>query len=87
MNNLTTQKLPVLRVNADAVLPDNAQWTKRFEIRSQTSDRVYVVAQNKQKRHFGCSCPGWRRYRKCKHLEVLRLPCYERPFEVNLEKR
>ena len=38
MNNLTTQKLPVLRINADAVLPDNAQWTKRFEIHSQTSD-------------------------------------------------
>lgn len=87
MNTLPAVRsnLPTLRVNADSVLPDNSQWTNRFEIRSQTSDRVYIVAQNKNKRHFGCSCPGYRRHRHCKHLEILRLPCYERPHEVNLE--
>lgn len=77
------KNLPVLRVPADAnPLPDNDQWQNRFEIKSETSDRVYIVAQNKKKRHFGCSCPGFKRHRRCKHLEALQLPCYERPHEV-----
>lgn len=85
MNNLTAKtNLPVLRVPKENVLPDNAQWTNRFEIRSQSSGRVYIVAQNKQKRHFGCSCPGWRRYRHCKHLQALSLPGHEQPHEVSL---
>lgn len=63
-------------------LPDNGLWTNRFEIRSASSNRVYVVAQNKTKRHWGCSCPGWKINRKCKHLSMLGLPNYERPFEV-----
>ena len=79
--------LPVLRLPRDAnILPDNDQWTNRFEIRSQSSNRVYVVAQNKKKRHFGCSCPGYRRFRKCKHLQVLGLPCHEKPHEVTVQK-
>lgn len=41
----------VLRVPSDARLPDNDQWENRFEIRSATSDRVYVVAQHRTKRH------------------------------------
>jgi hypothetical protein len=53
--------LPVLRRPAGSIaLPDNAQWTNRFEIRSESSNRVYVVSQNIKKRHWGCSCPGWR---------------------------
>lgn len=79
--------LPVLRLpRGTDTLPDNEQWTNRFEIRSQTSNRVYIVAQNKKKRHFGCSCPGYRRFRKCKHLEVLGLPCFEKPYEVTVQK-
>jgi len=41
-----------------------------------------VVAQNKAKRHWACSCPGWRTNRKCKHLAALALPAHERPHEV-----
>jgi len=75
--------VPVLRVPPDAEkLPDNAQWTNRFEIKSSTSDRVYIVAQHRIKRHFACSCPGWKRHRVCKHLAALQLPCYEKPHEV-----
>lgn len=50
------------------VLPDNAQWMNRFEIRSETSSRVYTVAQRKSDRSWGCSCPGWKSRRNCKHL-------------------
>lgn len=63
-------------------LPDNAEWTNRFEIRSETSNRVYVIAQHRDHRHWGCSCPSWRTRRQCKHLSALRLPAHERPFEV-----
>lgn len=73
-----------LTIHKNQKLEDNALWTNRFEIRSATSDRVYIVAQHKTKRHFGCSCPGWKRYRHCKHLDCLRLPNYEKPCEVSL---
>lgn len=74
--------LPVLRIPRDTRLPDKAQWTNRFEIKSETSNRVYVVAQHKTNRHWGCSCPRWRTTRNCKHLRNLSLPAYEQPHEV-----
>lgn len=58
------------------------QWINRTEIKSETSNRVYVVAQHTEKRSWGCSCPGWRRHRRCKHLQRLGLPNSEEPFEV-----
>lgn len=60
----------------------NNQWINRIEIKSETSNRVYVVAQHAERRSWGCSCPGWRRHRHCKHLERLGLPSSEEPFEV-----
>jgi hypothetical protein len=57
-------------------------WINHIEIKSETSNRVYVVAQHAEKRSWGCSCPGWRRHRHCKHLERLGLPSGEEPFEV-----
>jgi uncharacterized Zn finger protein len=53
------------------ILPDNAQWKNRFEIKSETSNRIYVVAQRKSDNSFGCSCPGWKRHRNCKHLKTI----------------
>jgi len=82
----TTANLPVLRRPSGSImLPDNAQWENRFEIRSETSGRIYIVSQNIKKRHWGCSCPGWKRYRTCKHLQNLGLPGNERPHEVLLK--
>src|SRR5438874_455897 len=60
-------------------------WINRTEIRSETSNRVYVVSQHAAKRHWGCSCPGWKAHRRCKHLEQLGLPGGEQPFEVEKE--
>jgi hypothetical protein len=58
-------------------LPDNDSWTNRFEIKSESSNRVYIVSQNKSSGEWGCSCPGWRimrnGVRKCKHLSSLGL--------------
>ena len=82
MNNTT---LPVMQINTDVALPDNDKWENRFEVRSETSDRVYTIAQNKDNRYWGCSCPGWKRYRRCKHLIAINLPLNEEPYEVAIE--
>lgn len=75
----------VLHIPRSAVmLPDNDQWENRFEIRSESSNRVYVVSQNIKKRHWGCSCPSWRTRRTCKHLQAIGLPGNERPYEAKL---
>lgn len=52
--------------------PDNQQWTNRFIIASQSSDRTYVVAQRRTNGEWGCACPGWRHHRHCKHVADLK---------------
>lgn len=79
-----TNNLPVIRVNASVMLPDNGQWQNRFEVRSSSSSRVYIVSQNRDKKHWACSCPGWITRRKCKHLTAVGVPNYEVPFEAQL---
>jgi hypothetical protein len=78
---------PVLYISKDIALPDNDQWQFRFEIRSESSNRVYTIAQNKKKKHWGCSCPGYKRYRKCKHLQSMGIPTHETPYEPNIIQR
>ncbi len=80
----TQQNVPVLRIPSNIALPSNDQWQFRFEIRSESSNRIYIVSQNIKKKHWGCSCPGYRTKRKCKHLEALGLPAHETPFEPRI---
>src|SRR5271167_4353210 len=70
---------------AYAPLPDNNEWTNRFEIKSESSDRIYRIAQNKKKRFWGCNCTGWISRKKCKHLTALGLPPDSMPFEPKLK--
>lgn len=79
--------LPSIRIAKELALPDTDQWQFRFNVRSETSNRLYTIAQNKKKRHWGCSCPAWKRYRHCKHLDAIGIPGYEKPYEVNLIKQ
>src|SRR5271154_426576 len=67
------------------MLPDNSQWTNRFYIKSESSGNLYTIAQNKGRRYWGCSCPGWVGHRKCKHLKAMELPFYEKPFEAQIK--
>ena len=50
------------------LLPNTDLWINRFQIKSATSSRLYVIAQRRSDNVWGCSCPGWINYRKCKHL-------------------
>lgn len=61
--------------NATA-LEDNKTHTNRFEIPSESSNRIYVIAQNRGTGEWGCSCPAWiikkaGKERTCKHLRAL----------------
>jgi hypothetical protein len=86
MQQKETSTAITLHIPQQDKLPDNGQWTNRFEIHSETSNRVYVIAQHKTERYFGCSCPSWRVHRHCKHLAALSLPAYQQPCEVLAEK-
>lgn len=79
---MATAEIAIRAAIENSGLPDSNQWTNRFEVRSESSGRVYVVSQHKAKRHWGCSCPGWRTRRKCKHLTAVGLPSLEKPHEI-----
>jgi hypothetical protein len=53
-------------------MPDNRDYTNRFGIKSESSDKIYVVSQDKRTGEWKCSCRGWIHHRKCKHLASLR---------------
>lgn len=52
-------------------LEDNATHTHRFQIFSESSSRIYVVAKARRDGQWQCSCPGWIHHRNCKHLKAL----------------
>jgi len=71
------------------VLPDNSQYTNRLEIKSESSNRIYIVAQRISDKEWTCSCPGWIRARNghlnrtCKHLKAIQ-PLLEKAKELKL---
>ena len=77
---LTTRELAL--PNDAEQLPDNKCWTNRIQIKSETSNRLYIVAQNKSGRFWSCSCFGFLRHKHCKHLTTMKLPGNYKPFEV-----
>lgn len=66
----------VVSIPGAVALPDNVSHTNRMEIRSESSNRLYVVAQSKNSGEWQCSCPGWimkrpGKPRGCKHLKTM----------------
>lgn len=61
-------------------------WINPVEIKSSSSSRKYTVSElsvdGVPTGTYGCSCPGWKSYGKCKHLAEMGLPSardYNRP--------
>ena len=52
-------------------LPNNTLYKNRFEIKSETSNRLYVIAQRKSDGGLTCSCLGWIFNRNCKHIKTI----------------
>jgi hypothetical protein len=83
MNNNTN--LPVLHIPSNGrKVTDSPGWQNSVGIPSESSNALYVIAQRKTSRGWGCSCRGWIRHRHCKHLKALQLPAGEKPYEVRL---
>ena len=61
-----------LEDNGLTVLEDNKTHKNRFEVKSETSDNVYVIAQTKKSGLWTCECLGFRRHRHCKHLDSIK---------------
>lgn len=73
-DKLTKNALALFKENNLSLLPDNESHRYRMKVPSETSDREYIVAQNKRGMHTGrweCSCRGWIMHRKCKHLSAM----------------
>ena len=73
---MNKQLVAIVKQAGGVVLPDNASHTNRIEIKSESSNRVYTVSQNKTTGEWQCSCPGWTmkkagRARTCKHLQAM----------------
>lgn len=81
MSNKKTSSTSLVKIPGTTALVDNATHENRFEITSESSSRVYVVARSKNDGEWQCSCPGWiikkpGKERTCKHLKAM-LPALE----------
>jgi len=89
----TALSLQTLNLPASVdLLPDNSQYTNRFNLTSGSSGNVYLVAQRIYNPATGkggwwaCDCPSYKFGRKgakmCKHMRDLGLPGNHEPFFV-----
>ncbi len=70
-----------------ALLDDTEQYRYRMEIKSETSTRLYVVAQRRSTGEWSCSCPGWIfGNRHCKHLDAMLPALIQLPASDELKK-
>lgn len=66
----------LVKASGGALQEDNKTHTNRIEIRSESSNRLYIVAQARISGEWQCSCPGWvmkkaGKERGCKHLKAV----------------
>lgn len=63
------------RQSALRVLPDDGRYLCRFDIRSESSDRIYRIAFDAANGagYWKCSCRGCIRHGQCKHLTAMGL--------------
>ena len=68
--------IPGSGIQTEDFQDENKTHQHRMEINSESSSRVYIVAQAKSSGEWQCSCPGWKfkkpgRERGCKHLREM----------------
>lgn len=66
----------LVKVPGTVALEDNNTHENRMEVRSESSNRVYIVSRSKANGEWQCSCPGWvmkrpGKERTCKHLQAM----------------
>lgn len=78
--NIMANELSILKEQikhaALQVLPDDTRYKCRFDIRSESSNRVYRISFDSAPGalYWKCSCPGYLRTGDCKHLKAMHLP-------------
>ena len=75
-NNMSQNNLALVAQLGATLLPDTKTHVTRTEIRSETSNRLYIVSQAAKSGEWQCSCPGWiykkaGQPRACKHLSAM----------------
>src|ERR1017187_8117740 len=56
------------------LLPDTETHILRISVKSESSNRKYIVSKRDSSGNFECSCPGWTMHsprRNCKHLNAM----------------
>jgi hypothetical protein len=58
----------LLAAQGFVTFPDTSDWMHRFQIKSGTSARVYMIGRHRATGVWVCSCMGFRSSHHCKHL-------------------
>jgi hypothetical protein len=77
-----------IHIAAENRLPDEGNWINRFRVKSSSSSSIYIVAQDRVGRWWGCGCRGWinrPEVRNCRHLKDLGIPGGKKPIEIRIE--
>lgn len=89
MGKSLTELNKVLQEIDAELLPDSPTHKLRIKIKSETSNREYVVSKRDTYiSQWECSCPGWTRHyprKNCKHLNVM-VPALEEIQQLRFSK-
>lgn len=66
----------LIKIPGTVALSDNNTHENRMEVKSESSNRIYIVSRSKANGEWQCSCPGWcvkkpGKERSCKHLKAM----------------
>ena len=65
------RKSRAIKIPGCKFLADTKTHFNRIQVRSQSSGNLYIVSQTMKSGYWACSCFGFRRYQRCKHLTAI----------------